>query len=233
MAGAARTRTSSFGVNGRTAHDATAYYDRAIYSGGNGDNGNGRDPAAVSGLPAVIPAHLLNRVTVADAADPGENRLPDNSVHLMVTSPPYCVGKDYDEDLTLEQYLDLLNCVWTETERVLVPGGRVCINIANVGRKPYIPLHSYIIQQMLAWDSICGGKLFGIRAHRPAAAPLGAVGSRPAILACGISMNTSLYLTRAITGVKSRLGLILALAGMISWNSLAAFGGLMPNRPSG
>lgn len=150
MAGAARTRTSSFGVNGRNAHDSTAYYDRAIYAGANGDNGNGRHSAAVSGLPAVIPAHLLNRVTVADAAAPGEHRLPDNSVHLMVTSPPYCVGKDYDEDLTLEQYLDLLNAVWTETERVLVPGGRVCINIANVGRKPYIPLHSYIIQQMLA-----------------------------------------------------------------------------------
>lgn len=149
MPTANRTKTSSFGVKGRSAHDSTDYYDRAIYSGVNGHNGNGRHSDAVSGSPAVIPPHLLNRVTVADAADPGENRLPDNSVHLMVTSPPYCVGKDYDEDLTLEQYLDLLNAVWTETERVLVPGGRVCINIANVGRKPYIPLHSYIIQQML------------------------------------------------------------------------------------
>ncbi len=74
--------------------------------------------------------------------------LPDESVHLMVTSPPYNVGKEYDADLSLEDYLALLRKVLKETHRVLVNGGRVCINIANIGRKPYIPLHSYIIQIM-------------------------------------------------------------------------------------
>lgn len=44
--------------------------------------------------------------------------------------------------------MDLLNSIWKETYRVLVPGGRVCINVANLGRKPYIPLHSYIIEGM-------------------------------------------------------------------------------------
>ena len=48
--------------------------------------------------------------------------LPDCSVHLMVTSPPYNVGKEYDNDLTLEEYLAFLMRVWKETYRVLVPG---------------------------------------------------------------------------------------------------------------
>lgn len=66
----------------------------------------------------------------------------------MVTSPPYNVGKDYDKNLSLKEYRALLKRVFKETYRVLVPGGRVCINIANLGRKPYLPLHTYIIEDM-------------------------------------------------------------------------------------
>jgi site-specific DNA-methyltransferase (adenine-specific) len=88
----------------------------------------------------------LDHIFCASAVHMGE--LPDASVHLMVTSPPYNVGKDYDADLTLDEYLDFLTQVWVEVLRVLVPGGRACINIANLGRKPYIPLHAYIIQGM-------------------------------------------------------------------------------------
>ena len=72
--------------------------------------------------------------------------LPDRSVHLMVTSPPYNVGKDYDEDLSMDDYRGLLSRVMAETFRVLVDGGRACVNIANLGRRPYIPIHSYIIE---------------------------------------------------------------------------------------
>ena len=74
--------------------------------------------------------------------------LPDSSVHLMVTSPPYNVGKEYDADLNLDEYFALLDGVFAETHRVLVSGGRACINIANVGRKPYIPYHKFIIDSM-------------------------------------------------------------------------------------
>jgi len=85
--------------------------------------------------------------------------LPDYSVHLMVTSPPYNVSKEYDNDLTLKEYLQLLKTIFKEVYRVLVPGGRACINIANIGRKPYIPLHSYIIEAMLDLGFLMRGEI--------------------------------------------------------------------------
>jgi site-specific DNA-methyltransferase (adenine-specific) len=69
--------------------------------------------------------------------------IPDNSVGLAFTSPPYNVGKDYDDDMSLESYLALIGQVASEVYRVLCPGGRYVVNIANLGRKPYIPLHAY------------------------------------------------------------------------------------------
>ena len=135
-----RTKTTSFGVNGRTGHDASAYYARAIA---------GSPLKGGMYIENKIPSHLQNTVIHDDVTSPSEgNRLPDESVHLMVTSPPYCVGKDYDSDMTLDEYLTLLRAAWVETERVLVTGGRVCINIANIGRKPYIPLHAFVIKDM-------------------------------------------------------------------------------------
>ena len=86
-------------------------------------------------------------------------QLPDNSAHLMVTSPPYNVGKDYDNDLSLEAYLAMLMRVWEETYRVLVPGGRACINIANVGRRPYIPLSSMIASDLLSLGFFMRGEI--------------------------------------------------------------------------
>ncbi len=85
--------------------------------------------------------------------------MPDCCVHLMVTSPPYNVGKDYDEDLTLEEYLAFLKRVWQEVHRVLVPGGRACVNVANLGRKPYIPLHAYILRDMLDLGFLMRGEI--------------------------------------------------------------------------
>ena len=70
--------------------------------------------------------------------------LPDNCVHLVVTSTPYNASKDYDEDLSLKEYLTLLHEVFAECYRVLTPGGRMVVNVANLGRKPYIPLSSHI-----------------------------------------------------------------------------------------
>ncbi len=133
------TRTSPFGSGGRISHDSTPFYTSRLYAGlaKNRHEDEAENP---------IPAETLDRLFCKSSEKMEE--LPDNSVHLMVTSPPYNARKEYDLDLSLDEYLALLQRVWLETYRVLVPGGRACINIANLGRKPYIPLHAYIIQQM-------------------------------------------------------------------------------------
>jgi modification methylase len=77
----------------------------------------------------------------------------------MVTSPPYNVGKDYDDNLSLEEYLFLIRDVMREVYRVLVPGGRACMNIANLGRKPYIPLNGHITQVMLEIGFLMRGEI--------------------------------------------------------------------------
>ena len=133
------TETSAFGTPGRISHDSSKFYNSRLYEGlGNGEK--------VSHIENEMPSEHLNKIFCKSSEAMDE--LPDDSVHLMITSPPYNVSKEYDEDLNLDEYLALLNTVWQETYRVLVPGGRACINVANLGRKPYIPLHGYIIEGM-------------------------------------------------------------------------------------
>jgi len=134
------TKTSSFGTNGRINHDSTRFYNSKLYNGTKSqiDEGN---------LEIEIPKELLNKIILGNAEF--MESIPDNSLHLMITSPPYNVTKDYDDDLSLAEYLKILKNVFTETYRVLVNGGRACINIANIGRKPYIPLSDYITMMML------------------------------------------------------------------------------------
>ncbi|MEM2619166.1 MAG: site-specific DNA-methyltransferase [Candidatus Hadarchaeales archaeon] len=93
-----------------------------------------------------VPSEFFDKIVLGDACEV-LRKLPDNCLHLMVTSPPYNVGKEYDEDLTLEEYLDFITEVMEEVYRTLVWGGRVCFNVANLGRRPYIPLHAYLIQR--------------------------------------------------------------------------------------
>jgi len=133
------TETSSFGISARISHDASRFYGSRMYEG------MGKESTAPQ-LENSLPEEAANKIFCKSSETMDE--LPDHCVHLMVTSPPYNALKTYDQDLTLEEYLGLLNRVWKETYRVLAPGGRACINIANLGRKPYIPLHTYIIEQM-------------------------------------------------------------------------------------
>jgi len=133
------TQTSSFGAPGRINHDSSKFYNSKLYEGLN----NGKDVEYVENQ---LNPQNINKVFCKSSEAMTE--LPDNSIHLMVTSPPYNVGKMYDENLSLKEYRELLKRVFKETHRVLVPGGRACINIANLGRKPYLPLHSYIIEDM-------------------------------------------------------------------------------------
>lgn len=84
--------------------------------------------------------------------------IPDESVHLVVTSPPYWTLKEYEHSPNqlgdiedYEQFLAQLDKVWRECERVLVPGGRICCVVGDVcvprkrgGRHYVMPLHADI-----------------------------------------------------------------------------------------
>ena len=134
------TKTSSFGTSGRINHDSSKFYDSKLYKQLNNQR-------KVSKEINEFPEELRNKIILQSAED--MSVIPDNSVHLMITSPPYNVSKEYDEDLSLDEYLNMLKNVFSETYRVLVNGGRACINVANLGRKPYIPLSHYISQIMI------------------------------------------------------------------------------------
>ena len=102
-------------------------------------------------------------------------QVPDNSVALAFTSPPYNTGKQYEPDLDLVEYLDLIGRVAAEIYRCPAPGGRYVINVANLGRKPYIPLHAYFYAVHTAAGFLCPpGRSSGARAAgRAATAPWG------------------------------------------------------------
>ncbi|MCW3129984.1 MAG: site-specific DNA-methyltransferase [Methanophagales archaeon] len=160
------TKTSSFGSPGRINHDSTPFYTSKLYEGLPKEQ-------KVKYVENPIPPQFLNKIFCKSSEKMEE--LPDNSVHLMVTSPPYNVGKEYDEDFTLEEYLSFLKAVWKEVYRVLVPGGRVCINIANLGRKPYIPLHAFIAKDMFELGFLMRGEIIWNKAS--SASPSTAWGS--------------------------------------------------------
>ena len=160
------TETSSFGTPGRINHDSTKFYKSRLYEGLHSEK-------KVEYIENKIPEKNVNKIYCKSSEKMDE--LPDNSVHLMVTSPPYNVSKEYDDDLSLNEYLNLLNTVWRETYRVLVPGGRACINVANLGRKPYIPLHSYFIEGMQEIGYLMRGEIIWNKAS--SASPSTAWGS--------------------------------------------------------
>ncbi len=86
----------------------------------------------------------------------------DGSVQLIVTSPPYNVGKDYTQHhdaMELQEYLAYIEAVWKECWRALVPGGRIAINVANTFRKPYLPLNAHITRQMLDLGFLMRGEI--------------------------------------------------------------------------
>jgi site-specific DNA-methyltransferase (adenine-specific) len=150
MAKRKATTTSPFGAPGRVGHDSSPFYAGRLYQ----DQPRG---AEVPYQETSLPADVLDQIFCRSAEAMME--LPDSSIHLMVTSPPYNAGKEYDQDLSLDEYLAFLGRVWKETLRVLVPGGRMCINVANLGRKPYIPLHAYLARQVIDLGFLMRGEL--------------------------------------------------------------------------
>src|SRR5690349_14703804 len=133
------TSTSNFGVGRRESHDASGFYERFA-------------TPEVSTDATVTPPY--------DFGDPFKNgdstnmrELQDASVALVVTSPPYFAGKQYEEELERDgvpssyvEYLQLLTDVFAECARKLEPGGRIAVNVANLGRKPYRSLAADVIK---------------------------------------------------------------------------------------
>lgn len=123
------TSTARFGSSRRESHDATAFYERFV-------------PPELSSDTTVVRPKKLDVIYRYDARD--MRKVESNSVALVVTSPPYFAGKEYEEGLghngvpgTYFEYLALLHDVFEECKRVLEPGGRIAVNVANLGRRPY------------------------------------------------------------------------------------------------
>ena len=148
----AGTETSRFGAGRRESHDASAFYARGLTK------------AEWSKETKVnpVPRNALNRVFEHTSESMSE--LPDNSVGLMVTSPPYHVGKEYDSDGTFDEFLGLLRNVLQETHRVLEPGGRAVVNVANLGRRPYVPLAAHVTQIALDIGYFPRGEVIWVKA---------------------------------------------------------------------
>jgi site-specific DNA-methyltransferase (adenine-specific) len=98
-----------------------------------------------------------HKIYVADARD--MKKVPDKSVQLIITSPPYWQLKDYGSNQQIgfydsyEDYINNLNLVWEECNRVLSPGCKLCINIGDqfarsiyYGRYKVIPIRDEIVR---------------------------------------------------------------------------------------
>lgn len=131
--GTRSTSTSSFGVGRRESHDASAFYARFT-------------PPAISESEDVRAAAVRDEIRLGMAQQllVGDDFVADGSVALMVTSPPYFVGKSYEEAMgeghvpeDYESHLTTLHEVFARCTEKLEPGGRIAVNVANLGRRPY------------------------------------------------------------------------------------------------
>jgi site-specific DNA-methyltransferase (adenine-specific) len=128
-------------------------------------NINGREPSVASKLEthrkivALNPFKTSHRIVLGDARY--MQAVKDESVHLVVTSPPYFDLVEYaDSEAQLghvhdyERFLLELEKVWAECLRVLIPGGRLCVVVGDVcrsrrrfGTHEVIPLHADLLVQ--------------------------------------------------------------------------------------
>ena len=152
------TSTSAFGVSKREGHDASGFYRRFT-------------PPELSSDAEIHPDKALDKLILGDARAMGE--VEHSSVALVVTSPPYFAGKEYEEALgeggvpaTYLEYLDLLRDVFAECVRKLEPGGRLAVNVANLGRKPYRSLSAdviWILQDQLRLLLLAARLIYALR----------------------------------------------------------------------
>jgi site-specific DNA-methyltransferase (adenine-specific) len=131
------TSTSAFGAGRRESHDASYFYARF-------------SAPRLSKDEAVNPPAVVDRIFEGDARRMDE--VAPASVALVVTSPPYFAGKEYERALgeggvpaTYFEYLKMLTEVFACCLEKLEPGGRIAVNVANLGRRPYRSLSADVI----------------------------------------------------------------------------------------
>jgi site-specific DNA-methyltransferase (adenine-specific) len=124
-------------VGRRESHDASGFYGRFT-------------PPVLNADDTVVRSPIGEKPILGDARRMDE--VEDGSVALVVTSPPYFAGKEYEEALgeghvpaSYFEYLAMLTAVFAESVRTLEPGGRIAVNVANLGRKPYRSLSADVI----------------------------------------------------------------------------------------
>ena len=140
------TATTHFGSGKRESHDSSGFYQRF-------------QPPSLSEDETINPPVVVDQLFCDDARTMTNQQVADNSVALVVTSPPYFTGKEYELDAgkghvpaTYVEYLDLIHDVLAVCVDKLEPGGRMAINVANLGRKPYRSLSAdmiFILQDRL------------------------------------------------------------------------------------
>jgi len=108
---------------------------------------------------------VFDRIVEGDAREVLAS-LPEESVHLAITSPPYNLRipyRGYSDDLEPGEYLGWLKEVWRTLHRVLVAGGRFVLNVAPTSIKDFRPIHhdlstdlrglGYIMRTEIIWDN--------------------------------------------------------------------------------
>ncbi|HEY4928187.1 MAG TPA: site-specific DNA-methyltransferase [Acidimicrobiales bacterium] len=154
------TTTSAFGVGRREGHDASAFYARFT-------------PPRLSDDDVIARPAALDTMWVGDARDmDAYGSVADGSVALVVTSPPYFAGKQYEQAMGVDHvpadfadYLGMLHDVFAQCLAKLEPGGRIAVNVANLGRKPYRSLAADVIDLLEGLGYLLRGEIVWQKSH--------------------------------------------------------------------
>lgn len=166
------TRTSQFGVSRRENHDSSSFYERF--------------QVPVTTTESFIdPRRGIDDIFLRDAREMPE--VADSSVALVVTSPPYFAGKEYEAEVgkgmipaSYAEYLAMLEEVFAECVHKLEPGGRIAVNVANLGRRPYRALSSDVIQIFERLRLLLRGEIIWVKARGASGSTAWGTFQRPA-----------------------------------------------------
>ena len=154
------TATSAFGVGRRESHDASGFYGRFTQP-------------TISSDSSIADHRQRDAVWVGDARDMDRHGdIADGSVALVVTSPPYFAGKEYEAALgeghipaDYNAYLQMLHGVFEQCLAKLEPGGRIAVNVANLGRRPYRSLSRDVIDIVESLGYLLRGEIIWQKSH--------------------------------------------------------------------